>query len=135
MLSDRLFVRCHPIQHTGARYTPEQKHDHLFSDASYGNLHLIPIGKTLFFNRFPRASIPNVRVMIGCVRVYACLKPFQLIKAVSAIAFTPTNLRTDPSSTTAGERFPYPCALALLTSGHLYQNAIISQKILRRIHE
>ncbi|KIM83723.1 hypothetical protein PILCRDRAFT_819371 [Piloderma croceum F 1598] len=25
---------CHPIQHTGARYTPELKHGHLFSDAS-----------------------------------------------------------------------------------------------------
>jgi hypothetical protein len=25
---------CHPIWHTGARYTPEQKHGHLFSDAS-----------------------------------------------------------------------------------------------------
>ncbi len=26
------------------------------------------------------------------------------------------------SVVTPGKRFPYPCALALLTSGHLYQN-------------
>jgi hypothetical protein len=47
-----------------------------------------------------------VRVIIGCVGVYACLKPVQLIKAeVSAIVFTPTNLRTDHSSTTPGKGF------------------------------
>jgi hypothetical protein len=34
---------CHPIQHTGARYTLEQKHGRLFLDA-YGKLDLIPIG-------------------------------------------------------------------------------------------